>query len=102
MNKELLRYIDPFKELCKKHRLEKVYLFGSQATENYSEDSDIDLLIKFSDKIDVIDYADYYFNFLEDVENLFNKKVDLVSEKSLSNKYFIDEINRTKLSLYES
>lgn len=47
------------------------------------ENSDIDFLVQFSDDIDVLDYADNYFSFLEKLESLMGKKIDLVSKKSL-------------------
>ncbi len=46
------------------------------------------------------DYADAYFDLADQFENLFQRQVDLVTEKSLSNPYFIDSINKTKTLLY--
>ncbi len=64
------------------------------------ENSDIDFLVQFSDKIEVLDYADNYFSFLEKLENLMGKKNDLVSKKSLKNPILIEEIDRSKIDLY--
>lgn len=57
-------------------------------------------LIQFSAKIDVLDYANNYFEFLKQLEFLTGKKVDLVSKKSLKNPILIDEIERSKVELY--
>ncbi len=54
----------------------------------------------FSDEIDMLDYADNYFEFLKQLEILTGKKVDLVSKKSLKNPILIDEIERSKVELY--
>lgn len=86
--------------LCKVHRVKSIALFGSAAKGSMHENSDIDFLVQFSDEIDVLDYADNYFSFLEQLENLMGKKIDLVSRKSLKNPILIEEIDRTKVDLY--
>lgn len=82
------------------HRVKSIALFGSAAKDSMHENSDIDFLVQFSDEIDVLDYADNYFSFLEKLENLIGKKVDLVSKKSLKNPVLIEEIDRSKVDLY--
>lgn len=59
----------------------------------------IDLLISFN-PIDFGDYADTYFGLADQFENMFQRPVYLVTEKSLSNPYFIDLVNQTKTLLY--
>ena len=86
--------------LCKVHRVKSIALFGSSAKGLMHENSDIDFLVQFSDEIDVLDYADNYFSFLEKLETLLGKKVDLVSKKSLKNPILIEEIERSKVDLY--
>ena len=46
------------------------------------------------------DYVTNYFDFQESLERLFGRKVDLVVEKGLKNKYFIANVNRTKQIIY--
>ncbi len=86
--------------LCKKHKVNSLYAFGSVLTSNFKKDSDIDLLVTFN-KVNLNDYADNYFNFLFSLEDLFKRKVDLVTEKYLSNPYFIKSVNKTKQLVYE-
>ncbi|WP_460539098.1 nucleotidyltransferase family protein [Echinicola sediminis] len=86
--------------LCKKHGVASISLFGSAAKESMNEDSDIDFLVQFSNEIDVLDYADNYFSLLEGLENILNRKIDLVSIKSLKNPVLKDEIYRSKIDLY--
>ena len=50
--------------------------------------------------MDYADYADTYFDLADKFEDLFHRSVDLVTDKSLSNPYFIDSINKTKTILY--
>jgi len=65
-----------------------------------NEHSDIDLLVEFSEDLDVLEYADNYFSLLEKLEALLGKPVDLVSRKSLTNPILMQEINRSKVALY--
>ncbi|MBM2816008.1 MAG: nucleotidyltransferase [Ignavibacteria bacterium] len=88
------------KALCKNHNVEMLYAFGSVCTDKFKADSDIDLLVSFK-PMDYPDYADNYFELAEKFEELFHKPVDLITEKSLSNPYFIKTINKTKTLLYE-
>ena len=46
--------------------------------------------------MDYGDYADAYFELSGMFESLFHRPVDLVTDKSLSNPYFIDSVNQTK------
>lgn len=86
--------------LCKVHKVKSIALFGSAAKDVMNEKSDIDFLVQFSEEIKVLDYADNYFSFLEKLENLTGKKIDLVSKKSLKNPILIEEIDRSKVVLY--
>lgn len=93
---------DRIRELCRTHGIKSLYLFGSAATrDRVAKDSDIDLLVSFT-SMNHGDYADNFFDVAEEFENLFKKPVDLVTEKTLSNSYFIESVNRTKTLLYES
>ncbi len=86
--------------LCKVHSVKSFALFGSAARASMHDTSDLDFLVQFSDDIDVLEYADNYFSFLEKLEKLTGKKIDLVSKKSLKNPILINEIDRSKVDLY--
>jgi uncharacterized protein with HEPN domain/predicted nucleotidyltransferase len=70
-------------------------------TENFNKNSDIDLLISFK-PMDYGDYADTYFELTEEFEKILNRPVDLVTDKSLGNPYFIESLNKTKTPIYEA
>lgn len=92
--------ISSIKELCKKHKVKKLYAFGSVTNpKKFSRKSDVDLLVEFK-KIPLLEYADNYFSFIENLEKLFHREVDLLTEKYLRNKYFIQNLNRTKKIVY--
>ena len=85
---------------CKKHHVETIALFGSAAKNSMHKDSDIDFLVEFSDDIDVLDYADNYFSLLDQLQTILNKKVDLVSERSLKNPILKEHVYQSKVDLY--
>lgn len=90
---------DKINTLCMTHNVKSLFAFGSVCTDKFNNKSDVDLLISFN-QMDYGDYADAYFDLADKFENLFQRQVDLVTEKSLSNPYFIDSINKTKTLLY--
>ncbi|WP_296619670.1 nucleotidyltransferase domain-containing protein [Marivirga sp.] len=82
------------------HKVKSISLFGSAANDKMNENSDIDFLVQFSEEIELLNYADNYFSLLEGLEKSLNRKIDLVSVKSLRNPILKDEINRSKIDLY--
>lgn len=101
MNKILADNIDNIKALCLKYKVKSLHAFGSVCTENFHKNSDIDFLISFK-PMDYGDYADSYFQLTEEFERVLNRPVDLVTDKSLGNPYFIESLNNTKTSIYEA
>ena len=99
MQKLLTDNLNQIKTLCATHNVNSLYAFGSVLNEKFNEQSDIDLLISFN-AMDSGDYADTYFELAEEFEKVFNRSVDLVTEKSLSNPYFIESVNKSKTLLY--
>lgn len=100
MHKIISDNLSKIKTLCLNHNVNKLFIFGSVCTDKFNELSDIDLLISFN-PMDYGDYADNYFLLADKFENLFSRPVDLLTDKSLSNPYFISSINKTKTIIYE-
>jgi uncharacterized protein len=100
MNELIEKNIEIIKNYCAQHDVEKLYAFGSVISDNLTDKSDIDLLIKFKE-IPCDLYTDNYFNLHKLFERVFKRKVDLLTENSLSNPFFIKKINETKRLLYE-
>ena len=89
-------------DLCRKHKVKTLSVFGSILTDRFNDESDVDLLVDF-EQVDhnKFDYVSNYFGLRDALELLFGRKVDLIEEKGLRNKYFIANINRTKQLIYE-
>lgn len=88
-------------ELCKKHHVKELSVFGSAVTENFNEQSDVDFLYLFDiNKIELLDYADNYFSFHDSLEQLTGRQIDLVSQKDISNPVFKRIVEQSKILLY--
>jgi len=91
--------LNDLKKLCQDYDVKTMFVFGSACTEKFNNESDIDILISFKD-ISIQNYTDNYFELHYKLEALFNRKIDLLTENSLSNPYFIQSIEETKQLLY--
>ena len=69
--KSIEKNINAINKLCKKHKVNKLYVFGSALTNHFNKKSDIDFLVNFG-KVRLYDYADNYFDFKEKLEQLFS------------------------------
>lgn len=101
MNKILHNKIEQIKAICPNYKVKNLYAFGSVATNNFNFQSDIDFIVSFRN-IPLLEYADNYFDFCNDLEKLLNKEVDVVVEKSIKNPYLKEEVDQTKILIYEA
>lgn len=99
MNSIIKNNLKQLYKLCDKYKVKELYVFGSVCTHEFTKESDIDFLISFKE-IPLLEYADNYFDLKEELENLFNRKVDIVEEQTLKNLYFIKVMEKTKTLVY--
>jgi len=100
MQKVIDNNINEIEAMCRKYNVKSLFAFGSVCTNKFNNSSDIDLLISF-EPMNHADYADNYFILAEKFEEIFHRKVDLITDKSLSNPFFIKSINKTMKVIYE-
>ena len=97
INKRLSYFID----LCKTHKVKYIYAFGSAVTNNFDyEKSDIDLIVEISDT-DPIDKGEKLISLWDKLENFFQRKVDLLTNKQIKNPYLKNSIESTKILIYD-
>lgn len=95
--------IDKIIALCKKYKVAKLWVFGSILTPRFNDDSDVDFLVDFDEKrIELLDYADNFFNFIHEIEAVVGRKVDMVVNKSIKNRFFRAEIDETRHLLWSA
>jgi hypothetical protein len=82
----IMDYISPNKnkleEVCKKNLVEFLGVFGSVARGEYTKDSDVDVLVRFSPRAKI-----GYFKLYEieqEIARSLGKKIDLVTQDALS------------------
>jgi predicted nucleotidyltransferase len=86
-------------QLCIKHKVKSLYVFGSLLTDTLTSTSDIDLLVEFDD-MDPERYADNYYDLKFSLEELLQKPIDLLEIKAIKNPYFKQAIDRRKQLIY--
>ena len=87
--------------LCREHRVRRLSLFGSGATGEMGEASDLDFLVEFHE-MTPSEHADGYFGLLEDLESLFERKVDLLERSAIENPYLMKGIEQSRRLVYEA
>ena len=93
---------EDIKGICQNLKVKRLYAFGSVVSEKFRKDSDIDFLISFADNLSIEEYTNNYFSLHYRLRELFHRKIDIVTERTLSNPYFIESINETKELIYEA
>ena len=99
MDRVVLDRLDELKRLCNIYSVKSMYVFGSVCTDKFNDNSDIDILISF-DNLSIEKYTDNYFELHYKLQDLFGRKIDLLTDKSLSNPYFIKGMEQTKQLIY--
>ncbi len=100
MNKFIESHTNDLKEIFKNHKITKAYIFGSALNEKFNENSDIDFLIQFENDLSPLEKGTLWWELHDKLRDLFRREVDLLTESSLKNPYFIEEVNNTKELIY--
>lgn len=95
----LTNYLSAIITLCKKHKVSKLFAFGSVLTNRFTDKSDVDLIVEFHD-MPVEDYADNYLNLKDALSSLFHRKIDLLEDKAIRNPIFRRHIDNSKQLIY--
>ena len=92
-------YLPAIIALCKRHKVKKLFAFGSVLTNRFNEQSDIDLVVDF-DKTNVDDYFSNFFDLKYALEDILGREVDLLEEHAIRNHYLKETIEQTKALIY--
>lgn len=91
--------IEDIARLCRLHKVSKLFVFGSVLRDNFNDASDIDMIVDFG-PVSIEEYADNYFDLKAELENIFERPVDLLEEQAISNPYFKKEVDKEKQLIY--
>lgn len=87
-------------ELCRRFGVRKLDLFGSAATGEFNEEtSDIDFIYEFAER-EGLDHFHRFFDFMEALEALLGRKIDLNPEPSGRNPIYTRSVNRSRVPVY--
>ncbi len=100
MQEFILAKREEIAELCRKHHVRRLAVFGSATRDDFDPSrSDVDLRIEF--EREAIDrYADNFFDLQDALEELFQRKVDILSAPTIRNPYFREAVESSLVTLY--
>lgn len=84
----------------RQHRVSRAYLFGSVASNNFNENSDVDILLEFFSDCDPLEKGESLGVIQEKLEDILHRPVDVVSASAIKNPYFLSSIKQNQLLIY--
>ena len=101
MHKIISDNLDSVVQICEKYNVSRLYVFGSVLTERFSdESSDLDLQVEL-EPMPVIEKGEKLIQFWNELETLFHRKVDLLTDQPIKNQYFKVQVEKTKKLIYD-
>ena len=85
-------------ELCRRHRIRRLALFGSVLRDDFSPASDVDVLVEFEPGVRV---GLRFFSLQEELSRVLGRRVDLNTRGFLS-RYFRDEVLAEAETIYDA
>ncbi len=93
--------LTPFKtdieKICQELSLQHLDLIGSAAREDFSVESDIDVLVTFAGDENLFER---FFSLKSRLEAVFKRKVDVVEERAIRNPFFKKAVNKDRVRVY--
>ena len=87
-------------QLMKQHKVKKAFVFGSVVTNRFNDKSDVDFLINFEENLEPLEKGELMWNLRFALQDVLHREIDLLTESSLKNPYFIEELNEKKVLIY--
>ena len=101
MNAVIESKMPELRALCEKYHVARLELFGSATTDEWNpQTSDFDFLVTFTPPSPPMTGFDQYMGLLLDLQAILERKVDLLEECAMKNRYLIRRVNETRKPLY--
>lgn len=89
-----------FRSLCEAHEVASLHAFGSSVQGDFKDSSDVDLVVDLKTK-DPLRFGELMLDLWDKLEAFFGRKVDLHTLRSVKNPVMREEIERTKVLVYD-
>jgi uncharacterized protein len=91
---------DDLEMLCRRYGVTRLEVFGSAARADFDEEqSDIDLIVHFRNE-QAKGLFDRYWGLAEELEKLFGRPIELLTERMIRNPYFRAAVDAERQTLY--
>ncbi len=96
------QHSDELAEICRRHHVKRLELFGSAAGGDFDPDtSDIDFLVEFDDSDEFLLFQTRR-DLTQELESPFNRSVDIVIFANVENPYFRTSVENTREPIYQA
>jgi uncharacterized protein len=85
-------------EFCRRHRIKRLALFGSVLRDDFTDESDVDVLVEFEEGTQM---GFRYFGIQRELAEMLGREVEMLTPASLS-PYFREEVLRELEVLYDA
>ena len=83
--------------ICRDLSLQRLDIVGSAAREDFSADSDVDVLVNFGNDEELFGR---YFDLKERLEEIFERPVDVIEERAIKNPDFKRAVEKDRIKIY--
>ena len=94
---DLGKFRSRIEAVCRELDLSRLDLIGSASRNDFSPDSDVDVLVSFLGDERLFDR---YFALKERLEDIFGRPVDVIEERAIRNPYFKRSVDGDRINLY--
>ncbi|MDX2286325.1 MAG: nucleotidyltransferase domain-containing protein [Bacteroidia bacterium] len=94
-------YLPRIRALCRAHRVDRLWVFGSVLRADFRPDSDIDFLYELDHAgLSAAESNAHFFALADGLRALLQHPVDLIWHGGIRNPYFKEEVEETGVEVY--
>lgn len=87
-------------DICRRYAVDRLELFGSAALGLDDASSDMDFIVRFASP-KATGIARRFVDLADELEKLFRRQVDLLTDRPFRNPYFAKAVDETRRTVYE-
>lgn len=94
---------DLLEQACRTFMVQRLSLFGSAVRQDFDPGkSDLDFLVEFGNPPDGMRLGTQFFGFLDELESIFGRRVDLLEASAIENSRLKKSVTSTAVTIYVS